>query len=108
MPVPMLESYAAGRWFAAADEGTALADAVTGAPVARISSTGLDVAAMVDHAREVGGPALRSLSFQQRAAILRDLGVGLLAAKGSSAHCPAVAGPPMPTRGWTSTAASAR
>ena len=39
----MLESYAAGRWFRASDEGTPLRDATTGEEVARISSTGLDV-----------------------------------------------------------------
>ena len=36
----LLESYAAGRWFAASDEGAPLLDAATGEEVARISSTG--------------------------------------------------------------------
>ncbi len=81
MSVPMLESYAAGRWYAAPDKGTPLPDAVTGEPVARISSTGLDMAGMINHARTVGGPAIRELTFQGRAAILQDLAVRLLAAK---------------------------
>jgi hypothetical protein len=38
VPVPMLESHVAGRCYAAPDEGTVLQDAVTGEPVARISS----------------------------------------------------------------------
>ena len=59
MTAPMLESYVAGRWFAAADDGAPVADAVTGETVVRVSSTGLDVPAMLDHARTVGGPALR-------------------------------------------------
>jgi oxepin-CoA hydrolase/3-oxo-5,6-dehydrosuberyl-CoA semialdehyde dehydrogenase len=58
--VPLLESFVAGRWYAAPDDGTTLRDAVTGEPVARISSAGLDVPAMLDHARTVGGPALRA------------------------------------------------
>ena len=44
-PAPLLESYVAGRWYAAPDDGTPIADAVTGETVVRISSTGLDVAA---------------------------------------------------------------
>ncbi|MGW4957331.1 phenylacetic acid degradation bifunctional protein PaaZ [Nonomuraea sp. NPDC004186] len=69
----LLESYAAGRWFRAADEGEPLLDAATGEEVARISSRGLDVAAMVRHARDTGGPALRSLTFHERAALLKAL-----------------------------------
>ena len=42
-------------------------NAVTGEPVAEIDSTGLDFAAMLAHARTVGGPALRRLTFHQRA-----------------------------------------
>ncbi|MEU7855981.1 phenylacetic acid degradation bifunctional protein PaaZ [Nonomuraea sp. NPDC049141] len=69
----ILESYAAGRWFRAADDGEPLLDAATGEEVARISSRGLDVAAMVRHARDTGGPALRSLTFHERAALLKAL-----------------------------------
>ena len=81
MTAPMLESYVAGRWFAAADEGARIADAVTGEAVVRVSSTGLDVAAMLDHARAVGGPALRELTFHQRAGLLKQLGLRLMADK---------------------------
>ncbi|SNS41449.1 oxepin-CoA hydrolase / 3-oxo-5,6-dehydrosuberyl-CoA semialdehyde dehydrogenase [Geodermatophilus pulveris] len=81
MTAPLLESYAAGRWYAAPDEGTPIADAVTGETVARVSSTGLDVAAMLHHARTVGGPALRELTFHQRAGLLKQLGLRLVAGK---------------------------
>ncbi|MEU4564293.1 phenylacetic acid degradation bifunctional protein PaaZ [Actinoplanes sp. NPDC023936] len=77
----MLESYAAGRWFRAADEGEPLRDPATGEEVARISSRGLDVAAMVQHARQTGGPALRALTFHQRAAILKAVAKQLMAGK---------------------------
>ncbi|MGP4025954.1 phenylacetic acid degradation bifunctional protein PaaZ [Actinomadura sp. 3N407] len=70
---PLLESYAAGRWFRADDEGAPLLDAATGEEVARLSSRGLDVAEMVRHARETGGPALRALTFHERAAMLKAL-----------------------------------
>ncbi|BAL89571.1 putative aldehyde dehydrogenase [Actinoplanes missouriensis 431] len=77
----MLESYAAGRWFRAADEGEPLRDATTGEEVARISSRGLDVTAMVQHARQTGGPALRALTFHERAAALKAVAKLLMAGK---------------------------
>src|SRR3712207_8939827 len=81
MTAPLLESYVAGRWYAAPDDGTPIADAVTGETVARISSAGLDVPAMLQHARTVGGPALRELTFHQRAGLLKQLGLKLMADK---------------------------
>jgi oxepin-CoA hydrolase/3-oxo-5,6-dehydrosuberyl-CoA semialdehyde dehydrogenase len=36
-----------------------------------VSTAGLDLAAAVEHARDVGGPALRGLTFPQRAALLK-------------------------------------
>lgn len=77
----LLESYAQGRWFAASDEGTPLLSALDGTEVARISSTGLDVAGMVEYARNVGGPALAALTFHERAALLKQLGLTLMAGK---------------------------
>jgi len=73
----MLASYVAGAWYTAPDEGTLLVDAVTGDGVARLSSTGLDTRAMVEHARRAGGPALRAMTFQARAAALKDLATHL-------------------------------
>jgi oxepin-CoA hydrolase/3-oxo-5,6-dehydrosuberyl-CoA semialdehyde dehydrogenase len=77
----MLRSYANGTWFTASDEGTPLLDAVTGDEVDRISSSGLDVAAMVDYGRRVGGPALRELTFHDRAAALKAAAAALGAVK---------------------------
>ena len=69
----LLESYAAGRWFRAQDEGRPILDAVTGAEVSRLSSAGLDLAGMVAHARTVGAPALQALTFHERAGLLKAL-----------------------------------
>ncbi|MFG1925440.1 phenylacetic acid degradation bifunctional protein PaaZ [Cryptosporangium sp. NPDC048952] len=77
----LLESYAAGTWFRAADGGEPLLDAATGDEVARISSRGLDIGAMVRHARETGGPAITALTFHQRAALLKNLAKHLTAQK---------------------------
>ena len=75
----MLESYAAGSWFRSDAEGDPLLDATTGETVARISSVGVDLAAMVRHAKEVGGPAIRELTFHERAMLMKE--VALLLSK---------------------------
>jgi oxepin-CoA hydrolase/3-oxo-5,6-dehydrosuberyl-CoA semialdehyde dehydrogenase len=77
----LLASYVAGNWYTAPDEGAVVLDAATGDAVARVSTTDLDTRAMVDHARRVGGPALRRLTFQERAAALRELATALDANK---------------------------
>ena len=77
----LLESYAQGTWYSATDEGTPLLSAVDGSEIARVSSSGLDVAGMVDYARTVGGPALAARTFHERAALLKQLGLTLLAGK---------------------------
>nr|WP_228501249.1 phenylacetic acid degradation bifunctional protein PaaZ [Nocardioides agariphilus] len=69
----MLESYAAGRWYTAPAEGRPLLDAGTGDEVARISSEGLDLREMTAYARTVGGPAIRALTFHERAGLLKAM-----------------------------------
>src|ERR1700710_2115482 len=70
----VLHSYLGGSWVTTTDEGQPVHDAVTGDEVARISATGLDRAAALDYARAVGGPALRELTFHERAALLKQVG----------------------------------
>jgi oxepin-CoA hydrolase / 3-oxo-5,6-dehydrosuberyl-CoA semialdehyde dehydrogenase len=73
----VLPSYLSGTWQQPTDGGAPVLDAVTGAEVARVSTTGLDIAAALAYGRRVGGPALRELTFHQRAALLKALGVHL-------------------------------
>ncbi len=68
-----LENLVAGRWVTGDGEGQTLFDAVTGDVVAYATSKGLDFAAMVRHAREIGNPNLRKLSFQERGRMLKAL-----------------------------------
>src|SRR6266699_1258115 len=70
----VLRSYVGGAWTGPADGGRPVLDAVTGEEVARVSSTGIDLAAALDYGRSSGGPALRELTFHQRAALLKSLG----------------------------------
>jgi oxepin-CoA hydrolase/3-oxo-5,6-dehydrosuberyl-CoA semialdehyde dehydrogenase len=73
----ILQSYAEDRWTAPTEGLADIASAIDGRVVARLSSRGLDFAAMVRHAREVGGPALRRLTFHQRADLLKALALYL-------------------------------
>ncbi|HTX23453.1 MAG TPA: phenylacetic acid degradation bifunctional protein PaaZ [Steroidobacteraceae bacterium] len=68
-----LESFVAGRWQAGSGRRVSLKDATTGEVVAEASSEGIDGRAILEHARRVGGPALRRLTFHQRAALLKAL-----------------------------------
>lgn len=70
----ILRSFVGGRWVEPQGEGQRLYDAVTGAELARVSSDGIDVAAALAHARGQGGPALRALTFHERADCLKALG----------------------------------
>ena len=76
-----LESYVAGGWVRGAGKGATLLNAATGAPVARIDSSGVDFAAALAYGRETVGPKLRKLSFHERAAMLKALGQKLMALK---------------------------
>ena len=72
----VLSSYVQGKWAVPEigdDAGSPLHDAVTGAEIARLSTAGIDMAAALHYGRTVGGPALRALTFHQRAALLKAL-----------------------------------
>ena len=78
---PVLESYVLGGWrtpSGSADTGRVLANAVTGEPVATLVGHDLDMAAVRRHAIDTAGPELRSMTFHERAAILRSLGKYLM------------------------------
>ncbi len=72
-----LQSYAAGKWHSGGRDGVALRDATTGTVIAHSSADGLDYRAMLEHARRVGGPNLRELTFHQRAALIKALAKSL-------------------------------
>jgi oxepin-CoA hydrolase/3-oxo-5,6-dehydrosuberyl-CoA semialdehyde dehydrogenase len=73
----VLRSYVSGAWTSPADDGRPVLDAVTGEEVTRVSSAGLDLGAALGYGRAVGGPALRELTFHQRAGLLKALGTRL-------------------------------
>jgi len=67
----ILSSYIRDAWTAGGGEGSPVHDAVTGDLVTHVSTEGLDLAAAVTHARQVGGPTLRGLSFHERAGLVK-------------------------------------
>ena len=70
----ILPSYICGQWQHPADDGKVLLDAATGEPIVRVSAKALDYPVVLDYARNAGGPALRDMTFQQRAGALKALG----------------------------------
>ncbi|MBL9038770.1 MAG: 3,4-dehydroadipyl-CoA semialdehyde dehydrogenase [Archangium sp.] len=68
-----LSSFLSGRWYTGTGTAATLSNPSTGEPVATCSTGGADFAAAVAHARDVGGPALRAMTFAQRGAMLATL-----------------------------------
>ena len=79
-PLTLL-NYARDGWVAGGGALAEVESAVTGEPIALTGSGGLDFKAMLDHAREVGGPALRRMTFHERAWLLKDLANAVMARK---------------------------
>jgi oxepin-CoA hydrolase/3-oxo-5,6-dehydrosuberyl-CoA semialdehyde dehydrogenase len=76
-----LLNYAQDGWYGASGGLAEVRSAVTGDLVATTGSRGIDFKAMLDHARNVGGPALRRLTFHERAHMLKALGLAIMARK---------------------------
>ena len=79
--ITRLQNYALGEWVVGSGAQATLLHAVSGEPVAETSSGGLDFQAMVRYARAVGGPALRRLTFHERAAMLKAVAKHLMERK---------------------------
>ncbi|WP_347718215.1 phenylacetic acid degradation bifunctional protein PaaZ [Sphingomonas sp.] len=77
----MLNNYAADQWVAATGGAVPILSAIDGSTVAETGSQGLDFKAMADHARGVGGPALRAMTFHERAWMLKALAQAIMARK---------------------------
>jgi 3,4-dehydroadipyl-CoA semialdehyde dehydrogenase len=68
-----LRSYVSGRWLAGSGAPQTLLNPTTEEPLAQASGEGVDLRAALDHARAVGGPALRAISFAERGAMLKAI-----------------------------------
>ena len=74
-----LQSYVRGGWVAGTGDASKLVNPTTQEVVAQVAAGGIDVAQALDHAREVGGPALRAMTFRERGLMLTTLSESLLA-----------------------------
>src|SRR3954453_1421316 len=81
MKTLQLLNYERDRWVAGDGNLAEISSAIDGAPVATTGSSGINFGGMLNHAREVGGPALRKLSFHERARIVKALGLAIMARK---------------------------
>jgi oxepin-CoA hydrolase/3-oxo-5,6-dehydrosuberyl-CoA semialdehyde dehydrogenase len=81
MKTLQLLNYALDDWHQAPAGLAEVMSAVTGEVIAQTGSDGLDFRAMLDHARNVGGPALRAMTFHERAWMLKDLANAVMARK---------------------------
>ncbi len=68
-----LRSYLKDQWVEGAAPAATLYDATTGDAMATASTRGLDFGAALTHARSVGGPALRAMTFAERGALLEKM-----------------------------------
>jgi oxepin-CoA hydrolase / 3-oxo-5,6-dehydrosuberyl-CoA semialdehyde dehydrogenase len=76
-----LMNFAQGQWVQGTGKTADLIHAVTGEHIGVAGSGGLDFKAMAAYARTVGGPAMRQLTFHQRAAMLKALAKYLMERK---------------------------
>jgi oxepin-CoA hydrolase/3-oxo-5,6-dehydrosuberyl-CoA semialdehyde dehydrogenase len=81
MMTKALRNYVADQWFEASSGAVPICSAVTGDIVATTGSAGVDFKAMLDHARAVGGPALRAMTFHARARMIKALAQAIMARK---------------------------
>ncbi|WP_419740246.1 phenylacetic acid degradation bifunctional protein PaaZ [Ruegeria sp.] len=77
MTIQEISSFAAGEWIAPGEGARNIASAVTGEVIATAGNNGLDVQGMLDYARNVGGPALRDMTFHERAKMLKAVSTHL-------------------------------
>ncbi|MCF4097410.1 phenylacetic acid degradation bifunctional protein PaaZ [Maritalea mediterranea] len=73
MTLMQLESFAAGQWVAPSGKVRKIYSAVTGEEIAEAGSDKLDFQQMIDFAKQKGGPALRKMTFHDRARMLKAL-----------------------------------
>lgn len=73
MTILDVKSFAHGEWIASGKGARDIENAVTGDLFARAGNDNLDVTAMLEYARKIGGANLRKLTFHDRARMLKAL-----------------------------------
>ncbi len=76
-----IENYVQGSWITGDGEELVAYNAINGDEIGALSSAGLDYNAILTYGREVGGPALRKMTFQERGLMLKALALHLMGRK---------------------------
>jgi oxepin-CoA hydrolase/3-oxo-5,6-dehydrosuberyl-CoA semialdehyde dehydrogenase len=76
-----IENYVLGKWVAGEGDGQVLYNAVTGEPIGIATTNGIDFKQVLEYGRNVGGPALRKMTFYERGQMLKKLALHLLSKK---------------------------
>ena len=77
MKIQQINSFAAGEWVTPGAGARSISSAITGEVIAEAGNNALDVQCMLDYARNVGGHALRAMTFHDRARMLKALATHL-------------------------------
>lgn len=76
-----LGNYVTGNWIEGDGDGKALYNSITGEQIATATTKGLDFEGILKYGREVGGPALRKMTFFERGMMLKALALHLVSIK---------------------------
>jgi len=79
--IKKLQHYALGGWHEGSGDGDTIHHAITGEPIFSHSIKGLDFKEILQYGRNVGNPALRKMTFQERGMMLKALAFYLLERK---------------------------
>jgi 3,4-dehydroadipyl-CoA semialdehyde dehydrogenase len=88
MTIERVQSFVFGEWRDGSSEGAMLVNPATEEALATADSTGIDLAGALDFARTVGGPALRALTFVERAELLQKMSTAIHAERDDAARPP--------------------
>ena len=72
-----VHSFATGKWIIPDATARPINSAVSGVQIARAGNASLDYQSMLDHGRNIGGPALRAMTFHDRAKMIKALALYL-------------------------------
>ncbi len=82
-----LKSYVCGKWVTGQGKQAVLVNPATEEEIGKTSTEGVDFAAAHAHARDVGGPALRALTFRERGEILKAMARAIHAHRDALLDC---------------------
>jgi oxepin-CoA hydrolase/3-oxo-5,6-dehydrosuberyl-CoA semialdehyde dehydrogenase len=76
-----LKNYVGGEWVAGVGKEIELFNSISGEAIATTSTEGIDYAAVLSYGRNIGGPALRKMTFTERGLMLKKLALHLYGMK---------------------------